>query len=113
MKNIKLHLKNRSYDIVIGNNAIKRLAKFLIKLDIGSDAYIITNSVIKKKYGNMLGALLKQAHFSVRFKSVPDSEKSKSLDQASSIIREIARYDNKKQAVKQPVFIVNPRNFSS
>ncbi|RKY31891.1 MAG: 3-dehydroquinate synthase [Candidatus Omnitrophota bacterium] len=97
MKEIKLNLKKNSYDILVGNNLLKALGATLIKSGIGKNAYIITNAFLKKKYGNKLAFSLLNAGLSIKFKLVPDSEKSKSIQQAYSIIRELAKYDKKKR----------------
>src|SRR4030042_4656200 len=98
MKIIKLNLGKRSYDIIIGDNAIKYLAGRLIKLNIGRDAYIITNALVNKKHGAKLKDALRKAGFNAKFKVVPDTEKSKSLAQVSLVINDIARFDNKKRS---------------
>lgn len=94
---IKLNLKKRSYNIVVGNNIIKLLGKYLAKLNSGPDAYIITNASIKNKYGQFLNNALKQSGFNVRFKVVADTEKSKSIETASRVIKDIACFDKKKR----------------
>jgi 3-dehydroquinate synthase len=98
---IKVNLKKRSYNIIVGSNIINLLGKHIGRLDIGKDAYIITNAYIKNKYGGQLDKTLKQHGLGARFKLVPDSEKSKSIEMASLIIKDITRYDKKRR-----VFIV-------
>jgi len=93
MHTIKLDLKERSYSIIVGNNIMKFLPGYLKKLRLGSDAYIITNAAIKKRFGTTLENTLKQSGFSVRFKLVPDTEKSKSIEMSSRVIEDIAQYD--------------------
>jgi 3-dehydroquinate synthase len=77
------------------------LCRFIIRLDIGFDAYVITNSRIKNRYGNILGRALKRCGCSVKFKNIPDTETSKSIGMLTSIIKTIAVYDKKKR-----IFIV-------
>ncbi len=101
MQTIELNLKKRSYNIIVGSNTIKFLGKYIAKLNIGCDAYVITNASIKNKYGEALNKALKQAGFTVKFNLVPDAEGSKSIGMASSVIENIVRYDKKKR-----VFIV-------
>lgn len=97
MKVIKANLRKRSYNIVIGTGIIRHLGKYIRSLNIGRAAYCITNATIKNKYGRILETALKQYGFLVRFKVVPDTEKSKSLETACSVIKDIAAYDKKKQ----------------
>jgi len=109
---IKLSLKKRSYPIVVGYGILSQLGPslkctgrptpvglgpYLKKLNIGSDAYIITNALIRKKYGKVLENTLKRRGFSVKFKVVPDSEKSKSIETAAGVIKDIALYDKKRR----------------
>jgi len=101
MQTIKLNLKRRSYNIIVGSNIIKFLGEYIAKLNIGRDAYIITNASIKNKYGKALNKAIKQSGFTVRFKLVPDAEESKSIGIVSSVIKDIVRYDKKKR-----IFIV-------
>lgn len=97
MKIVKVNLKSTAYNIVIGNNIIKLLGKYLAKLNIGTDAYIITNARIKNKYGSLLHNSLKTSGFNLRFNLIPDTERSKSLDFLSLITQDLARFDKKKR----------------
>ncbi|MFH0826750.1 MAG: 3-dehydroquinate synthase [Candidatus Omnitrophota bacterium] len=94
---VKVKLKNRSYDILIGYNILTRLGDALRKLAVGTDAYIITNPSIKRKYGSSLGRVLKGSRLKYRFKMVGDTEASKSMSMATAILKDIARLDKKKQ----------------
>jgi 3-dehydroquinate synthase len=97
MKKIRLNLGKRSYDIVIGKGAIKSLGKKLKSLSLGPDAYILTNKLVKDKYGLLLKRVLLKEGFNCYFKLVADSEKSKSISTAASVIRDIASRDFKKK----------------
>ncbi len=101
METIPVNLKERSYDIIIGNNSIKCLGKIIRGLKLGNDAYIITNSTIKKIYGNILIKTLSDSGFKFKFKLIADTEKSKSLNTVSCLIQDLARYDRQKR-----VFII-------
>lgn len=96
MHTIKVELQNRSYDIII-NRDISGLGKALGRLDIGRDAYVITNSFILRRIGKALSSELIRQGFSVKFKTVADSEKSKSLQVAGAVIEDIARFDKKRK----------------
>lgn len=101
MKIIKLNLKKYPYNIIVGINIINSLGIYLKKINIGCDAYVITNQCIKNKYSKILDKALKESGFSVKFKLVPDTEKSKSIEQLYRIIKDIAGYDKNKS-----VFII-------
>jgi len=97
MRAIKVYLKNRSYQILIGNNILRVLGKYLKKLSLGDTAYLITNSRVRRHYGKLVAKSLNQSGFRVRFKLIPDSEESKSLNVASGVIRDITRYAKNKK----------------
>lgn len=97
MRTVKLNLKKRTYDIVVGSGILKSLARYIKKLNLGPDAYVITNAVIKNKYGHILNKALEDISFSVKFKTVADSEQSKSIETASRVIKDVASYDKKRR----------------
>jgi len=101
MHRIKVNLGPRSYKIVIGRGILNKLGQELLKLKAGTDAYIITNAWLKNKYGVILAAELSKNGFNSHFKIVPDSEKSKSLEEASLVIKGLARWDRTRK-----VFII-------
>jgi len=101
MKTIKVNLKKRSYNIIIGSGLLKQAGRRIKSMNIGSDAFVITNARIKNKYGSLLSKTLQAAGINVKFKLVADSEKSKSIAVASEVIRDLANFDKKRK-----VFII-------
>lgn len=97
MHTIKLTLKKGSYNIVVGAGIIKLLGKYISKLKLGDDAYVITNAAIKNKYGRLLNKTLEQTGFSVKTKLIPDTEESKSLETVSSVVNNLVDYAQKKR----------------
>lgn len=93
MKTIKVDLKERSYNIVVGYGISSLLGRQIRALKVGTDAFIITNSLVKNKYGKVLAHALKASGISSRFKVIPDSEKSKSAETASAVIKDLAVFD--------------------
>lgn len=93
MRKIKVSLKKRSYEIIVGENILSAAGKFIKRLEIGTDAFIITNSYIKNKYAQELNKGLKKYNVSVEYRLVPDSEESKSLATFSSVINDLAQFD--------------------
>ncbi|MBF0123556.1 MAG: 3-dehydroquinate synthase, partial [Candidatus Omnitrophica bacterium] len=47
MKEIRVHLKENSYPIVVGDSILSRLPVYLKKLGLGKDAIVITNPLIR------------------------------------------------------------------
>ncbi len=102
MRTIKVHLKDRSYDILIGRGLLKKSGAIIKRLDVGNYAVCITNASLLKLYGNVLRKTLEKSGIPVRFEMVPDSEKAKSEGVATSLIRRISSYDKRKN-----IFIIN------
>jgi 3-dehydroquinate synthase len=101
MKTIEVKLGKRSYQIIIGFDVVKNLGKYIRHLGLGEDAYVITNSLIKRRYGKVIAASLDNYGINSRFSIIADSERSKSLSTSLSIIKRLAGFDRKKR-----VFIV-------
>ncbi|MDD5465314.1 MAG: 3-dehydroquinate synthase [Candidatus Omnitrophica bacterium] len=101
MPEVKVNLGKRSYAIIIGCGILKQLGGYLTKLNLGTDAFIVTNNFLKNKYGAKLSCALSCAGFNPHFKVVADSEKSKSIQTASSVIKDLAKFDRKRK-----VFII-------
>lgn len=97
MKKIRVHLKEKSYDIVIGKNALGLLPKLLKDLCIGRDAFIITNAKIKSLCGKRLEKIFGSLKYSIRYELIPDSEKAKSTPVFIKTLNKLARYDRAKQ----------------
>ena len=101
MKTIRVRLKERSYDIVMGAGLLSKTGALLQKLRPGRDAIVITNKKILGLYKRDLYQSLRKSGFTVRFELVPDSEKAKSSRIALKLISRIAAYDKRRR-----VFII-------
>ncbi|KPK43006.1 MAG: hypothetical protein AMJ78_00085 [Omnitrophica WOR_2 bacterium SM23_29] len=101
MKAIKVNLAKRSYRIIIGFGVIKNLGRYIRQLDLGTDAYIITNSLIKRRYAQNILRSLDKHKINSTFDIVADTERSKSLSICLCSIQNLARFDQKRR-----VFIV-------
>jgi len=96
MRTVKVKLGRRSYDIIIGRNIISLLPRYIKRLNIGNNAYIITNPYVRNKYSLNLIKALNKAGISFKIKTIPDTEKSKSIATLSKVINDLARFDLKK-----------------
>lgn len=97
MRKVRLDLKKRSYDIVIGSNIINSVGVLSRKLGLGTDVYIITNPFIKNKFGRKVEKAFVSAGLRVRFKTVADTEKSKSVETAAKVLKDLSVHDLKKR----------------
>lgn len=102
MKTIKVHLKDRTYNILIGRGIVKKAGSIIKRLGIGNDAVCITNASLFNLYGDVIKNALEKSGLSVRFEKVPDSEKAKTERVAASLIKRISAYDRRKK-----IFIIN------
>lgn len=101
MKIIKVNLKERTYNIIVGSHIIGLLGKQISALNLGMDAYVITNVLVKRKYGSLLAKTLAKAGLSARFRIIPDSESSKSIACLTALLADLAKYD-----LKRKIFII-------
>lgn len=93
MKKIRLSLKERSYDILIGSGLLRSAGRIVKRLDIGKDAVIITNRKLSSLYGKTLERSLNRAGIKARSIFIPDSEKAKSLKTAALVLSDLSRHD--------------------
>ncbi|MDP3730426.1 MAG: 3-dehydroquinate synthase [Candidatus Omnitrophota bacterium] len=101
MNRVKVSLGERSYNILIGPGLLSKSGAIIKKLNIGRDAVVITNKVLRRAYGVTLKNSLNKSGISVKFELVPDSEKAKSSRTLLKVLNHIAAYDKKRS-----VFII-------
>ena len=94
---VKVNLGKRTYPIIIGSGILAKLGHYLKSVNPGADAFIITNAWLKNKYGTKLGRVLAKAGIEHYFKLVPDGEKAKSMAVAAMVIRDLARFDQRRK----------------
>lgn len=99
MKKIRVALREKSYTILIGNGLLKRCGAYIARERLGTDAVVITNNRLLRLYRRDLVQSLGRSNLSVRFETVPDSEKAKSFLVAAKLINRITRYGKGKNIV--------------
>ena len=99
MRKIRVDLGKRGYDILVCNNEIDKLGKFITELKIGTDAVIVSNPAIMKLFGNKIKSSLVSSGFKVRFEIVPDSEKAKSEKHCIRLLNNISRFDSSQRRI--------------
>ncbi|MDD5565602.1 MAG: 3-dehydroquinate synthase [Candidatus Omnitrophica bacterium] len=97
MNKLIVRLKRDSYSILIGNGNLAILGPLLVKTGLGNHAFIITIPFIKRKYGPRLEKSFNQQSLGFTWCCVPDTESSKSLKIASSVIKKLAAVALKRQ----------------
>ncbi len=93
MKKIRVNLGRKNYDIIVCSKGLAKLGATLKKIDIGTDAVVITNHSVKKILGNSIKKSLTSAGFNVNFQIIPDSEKAKSQKCCISLLNNISKID--------------------
>ena len=88
METVKVHLKSQpgnSYDIVIGRGIVDKIPKDLKKAGLVNNYVIITDSNVKKKYGNKLLSKMGKIGLKVSIITFKAGEKSKDRRTKESI----------------------------
>lgn len=101
MKQIRVGLKKRGYDIVIGSAALGSLGRLLKKAGCDGAAMIITNPSIKKLWGKKIASSLKNSGIEATFLEIADTEKSKSIATSLNLLNKISSSSRSKK-----VFII-------
>ena len=96
MQTVNVNLKDRAYDIVVGQNILKSLGRKLKTLDVGQNVVVVTHPIIKKYHGKALSQGLKEHGYTVKFIEVPSGEESKSAEVAFDVIGKIVSYSANK-----------------
>jgi len=82
MVKIKVNLRERSYDIIIGAENFAELGKIIQEYHSGGEIIVITDPLVNKLYGNLLQ---KNLPGKIKTIEVPRGERNKNLKQAMKI----------------------------
>lgn len=97
MKKICVKLKERSYDVFIGDNIIDKLGLEVKKILKQDTAIIITNPKISRLYLKSVKSSLKTRGFGVVVLTIPDSEKAKSFFYLNKLLNKVAKLSNERK----------------
>ena len=95
MIKIKVKLSSRSYNIVVGKNALDKLEGFLKSNPANTPIFVVTNKKINSLHGKRLKKVLKRVSRQVYFCEVPDSEKAKSFPIYIKTVKTLAHFARK------------------
>lgn len=90
MAKIKVDLKERSYDVLVGSDILPELGKIIEEKDWGKEIFIITDSLVNDLYGDKLRKGLKD--FKIKTLEVPRGERYKNLKVVSRLYDELVKY---------------------
>lgn len=85
MKKVNVELGDRSYEVRIGVSLLERLGLWLKEKGYAGKAVIVTDTIVKGLYANVLRENLNKAGFEVTLLEVPPGEKYKSLETAAGL----------------------------
>jgi 3-dehydroquinate synthase len=92
MKNIRVRLGRRSYNIRIGTGLLTQVGPILKEMGCAGKAVIITDPTVKKLYGHSLKRSLTASGFKVALLEVPEGEEQKSLETAGRLYNELTKF---------------------
>ncbi|MFQ5680627.1 MAG: 3-dehydroquinate synthase [Candidatus Omnitrophota bacterium] len=97
MDRIKVNLRERSYDVLVGRDLLKDIGRFIRPLSLGEEAVIITNYRLRKIIAPLLSKSLVRAGIPYRVIAVADGEKSKSSAVLFRVVSRLAEYGRRKR----------------
>ena len=92
MKNIKIELKNHSYDIFIEKGILDKANTYIKKVYNNKNLYIITDDNVSKLYLDKLVEVLSN-DFNVKYVVVPHGEESKTIKYYTYVCEELIKMD--------------------
>ena len=92
MEKVTVNLSSRSYDVIIGSGFLARTGAKLKELGLKGKAVIITDSNVKKLYGDALKKALTGDGFDVLLIELPPGEEQKSLETASRLYQQLSDF---------------------
>ncbi|MFC2010174.1 3-dehydroquinate synthase [Chloroflexota bacterium] len=92
MKKVNVRLAPNSYDILIGSGLLDQVGVRLKELDFSDKLVIITDSTVRKLYGDTLKQGLDDNGFDVLLIEIPAGEEQKSLETAGRLYYELTDF---------------------
>jgi 3-dehydroquinate synthase len=93
MHNITLDLGSRSYDIVIENNSIKDITKYLEKLNLGKKIFVITDDNVASLYLSKIEKSLEKSAYNFHSIILKQGEHLKSFVNLTKLCNQILSYE--------------------
>ena len=89
MRQVDVALGNKGYPVYIGHGLLARSGSYLKERGFGGRLVVITDSNVKKLYGDVLGRALGGDGFQVDILEVPPGEEQKKLENAGRLYQEL------------------------
>ncbi len=93
MDALRVNLKGRAYDILVGADLLRQAGKMIRRLELGRRLGLVTHPALAETYGYVPAVVssLREAGHEVSPVIVPPGEESKSLDQVTRLCRELVQ----------------------
>ncbi|MGB2876988.1 MAG: 3-dehydroquinate synthase [Dehalococcoidales bacterium] len=89
MRQVNVALGSKNYPVYIGSGLLTRAGGYLKERGFNGRLVVITDSTVKKLYGDMLSQALEGEGFQVDILEVPPGEEQKTLENAGRLYREL------------------------
>ena len=89
MKTVSVRLETTNYDIIIGTGLLSATGDHLTKLGFSGRLVLVTDSMVRKLYGEKLVQSLSATGFKVTMLAGPESEEEKTLETAARLYQEL------------------------
>lgn len=99
MKTITVNLGDRSYPIIIGTNILNTIGGYLKGKEGCNRSLIVTNPEIGKFYGDTVRESISNESFCTEILTVPEGEKYKTLQTASSLYDFLIKYNYARETI--------------
>ena len=92
MEKVSVKLSSNSYDVLIGAGLLAQTGARLKKLGFSGKAVVVTDSKVKKLYGDALKQNLTASGFEAHLIEVPQGEEQKSLETAGRLYNDLTDF---------------------
>ncbi len=93
MDALRLNLKGRPYDILVGSDLLRQSGQLIGRLELGRRFGLVTHPSLAETHGYAPAVVdsLHESGYEVTLVTVPPGEESKTLDQAARLCRELVQ----------------------
>ncbi|MBC8062884.1 MAG: 3-dehydroquinate synthase [Clostridiaceae bacterium] len=93
MKNIKVNIPDKNYEIKIENGCLNKIGEMIKNIYDGKKLFIITDRNLQRIYGELLNNNLKSSGYEVGMHVIEPGETSKSLKELEKIYSSLVHYN--------------------
>lgn len=90
---IQIRLRPHPVEVRVGHRHLHRLGPLVRQMALGTDAVVLSNSTILRRYRGPMEKTLSQGRVAAEFLTIADTERSKSMQTLSRLLRALAAVD--------------------